>query len=192
MTDIEQMRIAAQQREWNTLQDTLKRALALLDPLIALTIAAPRLQAFLPRFELYYPEATWIRELLLTVVAYASAPRDLPINAINQFPQPGCGNFVLAVLDVARTVQPQYTVYERYSHVTNAIANAILADLQYTYFKKRPQLYAQLIDPDTDDTTRQQIQAAFWLDDNIAKRDTALWLHTVDLIEAALDEKFKT
>lgn len=190
LTDLEQLRIAAEQREWNTLQDTLKRMLALLDPLIALSIAAPRLRAFLPRFEQYYPEARWVRELLLTVITYASAPRDLPLNALNQFPQPGCGNFILAVFDAARTVQPQYHVYERYSHITNAIANAILADLQYTYFKHHPQLYAQLLDPNTDQATRTQIQATFWLDENIAKRDTALWLHVANLTEKALEEKF--
>ena len=47
----------------------------------------------------------WVRQLLLTVVSYASAPNELPAHAVNQFPSPGCGNFVSAVLDLARTVQ---------------------------------------------------------------------------------------
>ena len=87
MSDVEQdlriMRTAAEQREWTTLQDTFKRLIAHLDPLIALQIAAVRTQAFLPTFESYYPEAKWLRDLMLTVVSYASAPNtcviDMPV-----------------------------------------------------------------------------------------------------------------
>ena len=46
MSDLDVLRTAAQQREWNTLQDTLKRLLAQFEPLIALEIAATRV---LPR-----------------------------------------------------------------------------------------------------------------------------------------------
>lgn len=183
--DLAAMRVAAQQREWTTLQDTLKRLLATFDPLIALSVVAPRVQAFIPKFQMYYPDAGWVRELMLTVVSYASAPGELPVNAVNQFPSPGCGNFVLAVMDLARTVQQQYTVFERYSHVTNAAANAILADLQYTFFKKRPKLFETLRAEDTDDDTRQQIQLAFWTNEIVVKRDTALWLHLADSVETA-------
>lgn len=185
-TDLRQLRTAADQRDWTTLQDTLKRLLATLDPLIAISVVAPRVQAFVPRFQHYYPEAGWVRELMLTVVAYASAPRDLPLNAAGDFPSPGCGNFVLAVFDLARTVQPDYTVFERFSHVTNAAANAILADLQYTYFKKRPALYATYRDAETSDEDRQQIQIDFWLNPIVAARDSALWHNLADQTEAAL------
>ena len=100
--DIAALRIAAQQREWNTLQDTLKRLLTLLEPLLGLEIAAVRVHQHLPRFQHYYPEAGWVRELVLGVVSYAIAPKDLPVHAVTQFPSPGCGNYVSAVLDLAR------------------------------------------------------------------------------------------
>jgi hypothetical protein len=187
--DLGAMRIAAEQRQWMSLQDIFKRLLTDLDPLIALSVVAPRVRAFVPRFKRYYPEAGWVEELMLTVVSYASAPGELPVNAVNQFPRPGCGNFVLAVMDLARTVQPKYTVYERFSHVTNAAANAILADLQYTYFKDALELFERLRADETDAETRQRIQYQFWLDDNIAARDTALWLHLVAEVERALERE---
>lgn len=184
--DLQKLRVAARQREWNTLQDTLKRLLAELDPLIALSVAAPRLQAFLPVFETYFPEAGWVRELMLTVISYASAPNELPVNALNQFPSPGCGNFVMAVFDAARAVQPEYTVFERYSHITNAAANAILADLQHTYFGQRIDEYDRLREAEGDEQMAAQIQYAFWLDGEVAARDTALWLEIADELEQLL------
>ena len=42
--DLEAFRTAARQREWSTLQDTLKRLLARFEPLLALEVAAVRVQ----------------------------------------------------------------------------------------------------------------------------------------------------
>lgn len=53
-TDLDQLHIAITQREWGTSQDTLKRLLAHLDPLIAVSIASPLLESFLPKFEGMY------------------------------------------------------------------------------------------------------------------------------------------
>lgn len=185
--DLAALRQAAEQREWTTLQDTLKRLLATLDPLLALSVAAEPAQRFLPAFESYFPQAGWLRQLLLTVINYASAPNDLPEAAVNQFPQPGCGNYVKAVLDLARAVQDKYTLFERYSHITNAIANAILADLTHTYFSAHPDEFATLSGLDTDADTRARIQYAFWLDPAVAARDTALWQAVADTLEARFD-----
>ncbi len=181
--DLEALRVAARQRQWTTLQDTLKRLLALLDPLIGVGIAAEQLQPFLPVFERYYPDAAWVRELLLTVVSYASAPAELPEQAVTQFPSPGCGNFVRAVLDLARAVQPQYTLFERYSHITNALANGVLAELSEMYFGVRPDEFERLR---TAGEGYQQVQYTFWMDDAVAARDTLLWLALADRVEAAL------
>lgn len=186
-TDLAIMRGAAQSRDWATLQDSFKRLITPLDPLIALSVVVPRVQAFVPRFMHYYPQAGWVRELFLTVVSYGSAPSQLPDAAIKQFPSPGCGNFVMAVLDLSRTVQMNVSVFERYSHVTNAAANAIVADLQYTYFKKRVRLFEALIAGDLDENDRQAIQMDFWLDPIVSKRDTALWLNLAESAQGALE-----
>lgn len=190
--DVNVLRTAAQQREWTTLQDTLKRLLARLEPLPALEIAAQRIYEHLPQFESYYPEATWVRELFMTVMAYASAPNDLPDHALTQFPQPGCGNFLSAVLDLARSVQTKYTVFERYSFMTNATANVILADLMDFYYRQHPQEWDHLtenadeINPESGLTVRQQAYMRFWMDEAVAQRDTAAWLKIADLLEEKL------
>lgn len=190
--DLAALRTAAQGREWNTLQDTIKRLLAQFEPLPALEIAAVRMVDFLPVFESYYPDAGWLRELLLTVVNYASAPNELPEMSANQFPSPGCGNFVIAVLDLARAVQPKYTVFERYSHITNAIANIFLADLSHFYYSQHPDAWERLmtqpdeIDPETGLSFRQQVPMQFWLDTMVAARDTAAWLMLADVLEEKL------
>lgn len=185
--DLEVLRIAAEQRQWNTLQDTLKRLLANLDPLLALQVAAPRVQEFLPTFEAYYPEASWVRDLLLTVLSYASAPGELPENSINQFPSPGCGNYVRAVLDTARAVQDKYTIFERYSHITNAVANTLLATLQHQYFSQHQEEFESLLSGDQQTIAR--IQYNFWLDEAITQADTALWLAVVDDLETHLKSR---
>ncbi len=190
--DINVLRTAAQQREWTTLQDTLKRLLARLEPIPALEIAALRIYDHLPRFESYYPQATWVRELFMTVMAYASAPNDLPDHALTQFPQPGCGNFLSAVLDVARGVQTKYTVFERYSFMTNAVANVTLADLMDFYYRQHPQEWDQLtehadeVDAQSGLTVRQQAYMRFWMDEAVAQRDTATWLKIADMLEEKL------
>lgn len=189
--DLKALRAAASQREWNTSQDTFKRLITDIDLLVALQIPAEQVKAFLPIFGGYFPEAGWVKELLLTVVAYASAPKDLPVHTVGQFPAPGCGNFLMAVFDLARTVQTEYTVFERYSHLTNALANSILADLQHTYFSQHPEIYAKLRDLQDDDeaqaAARAKIQYDFWLDDEVAARDTQLWLHVADQVRHLLE-----
>jgi len=188
LADLQNMRNAARQREWTTLQDTFKRLIADVDPLIALSITARQMQKFLPRFEKAYPEAGWVRELLLTVMSYASAPapKDLPLAAINQFPSPGMGNFIMAVFDLARAVRTEYTVFERYSHITNATANVVLADLQHFYFNRHPDAYATLRAEESSEAERAEIQGRFWLDGNVAWRDAATWLEIIDDVEAKL------
>ncbi len=190
--DLALLRQAAQGREWTTLQDTLKRLLARMEPIPALEIPAQRINAHLPRFEAYYPEASWVRELFMTVAAYASAPGDLPDYAMSQFPQPGCGNFISAVLDLARAVQTKYTVFERYSFITNATANAVLADLMDFYYGQHPGEWAQLTtqadetDAETGLTVRQTLYMRFWLDADVAQRDTAAWLSIALVLEGRL------
>jgi hypothetical protein len=186
--DIYLLRHAVQDRDWTTTQDIFKRVLTQLDPLVALSVVAPRLQAFVPKFQHFYPEAKWVRDLMLTVVVYGSSPRELPIHAVRDFPSPGCGNFLMGVFDLARTVQTEHTIFERYSFITNAGANAILAQLQYTYFKNRPDLYALYRDSETDDATRQAIQTDFWLDDVVAKTDVALWTNLIETLISTLEK----
>jgi len=190
--DLQSLRTAAQQREWTMLQDALKRLLTRLEPLAALEIPAARVQAHLPRFEHYYPEAGWVRELLLMLMAYGTAPRDLPAHAVNQFPSPGCGNYVTAVLNLARAVQEGVSPFERYSFITNATANAVLAELMDLYYRDHLADWQRIndapdeIDPATGLSVRQALYVAFWMDPQVAARDTTIWLEIADALAAKL------
>ncbi|HLV36491.1 MAG TPA: hypothetical protein VKY59_15300 [Spirillospora sp.] len=196
-TDLETLRAAARQREWNTLQDTLKRLLARLEPLIALEVAAVRAQNHLPRFEDYYPEAGWVRQLLLTVISFASAPDHLPDHAVTQFPAPGCGNYVSAVLNLARAVQTGTSPYERYSFITDAIAHIALAELMDAYYSDHRDEWEQIntqpdaVNPETGLTTRQELHMKFWMDAGVAQRDTAIWLEIADSVSAKFNKDLK-
>ena len=192
MDDFARLRQAAEGREWNTLQDTLKRLLARMEPIPALEIPAVQINHFLPRFEDHFPQAGWVRQIFMAVTAYASAPGHLPDPAVNQFREPGCGVFVGAVLDMARAVQTEYTVFERYSFMTNAAANAILADLMHFYFIQHPRLWIDILNrPDeaeaeTGLTLRQSHYLRFWSDAEVAERDRAAWRAVADLLEQRL------
>src|SRR5690606_33351474 len=117
---------------------------------------------------------------------------ELPEHAVNQFPQPGCGNFVGAVFDLARAVQTHYTIFERYSFMTNATANALLSDLMDFYYGPRPEEWRKLTEQgdDTDEKTglpvRQVQYMRFWLNDAVVARDTAAWLALADHLETRL------
>lgn len=188
-TDLARLRISAQQREWTTSQDTLKRLLAQLDPLIAVSIAAPLYESFLPNFESLYPQAKWVREILLTVIVYGSASDDLPVQSIPHFLSPGCAHFLLGVFDLARSVQSIYSQFEKYSHITNAISHVILAHLQYDYFRYRPDSYTVLRDESTMLEERERLQFNFWMNDKVAQADTALWLDVANRLEKALNNQ---
>lgn len=183
---LEVLRTAAERREWNTLQDTLHDLLETLDPLIALGVAITRAQEFLPVFETYYPRAGWVRELLLYVVSYGTVSGVPPTDALTQFPKPGCGNFVMAVLEIAHAVQVSYRE-TRYNHITDAVAHTILADLQHTYYNRRSDEYAQLLAAESDANAVRQMRAAFWMDAEVAQRDTALWLRVAEEIAGRIE-----
>lgn len=193
--DLQTLRNAAHQREWNTLQDTLKRLLARLEPLVALEVAAVRAHQHLARFEHYYPEAGWVRQLLLTVISYASAPDQLPEHAVNQFPSPGCGNYISAVFDLARVVQMGASPFERYSFITNALANITLAQLMDLYYSQHMDEWQRLneaadeTNPETGLTVRQELYMKFWTDAAVAQQDTRIWLDVADAVEAKLNER---
>lgn len=185
-SDLTRLRISAQQREWMTSQDTVKRLLAHLDVLLAVSIASPLYESFLPKFEASYPQAKWVRETLLTIIVYGSASDNLPIQSIPQFPSPGCAHFLLGVFDLARSVQSIYSPFEKYSHITNAISNGILAHLQYDYFRYRPDSYTVLRDETTPLEERERLQFNFWMNRQVAQLDTALWLSVAERLEKTL------
>jgi hypothetical protein len=189
--DLAALRQAAQGRDWGAAQDGLTRLLLQMEFFAGLEIALKRAYDYLPIFEQQHPEAGWARSLLVWIASYGAAPANLPLEAGVPYPSPGAANFVQALIELARSVERQNPLENRVRFVGNAISNVMLADLAAFWYGQHPDRWAEQqahgdeLDPASGLTIRQGIYAQFWLDEAVARRDTATWLE----IAAALEKK---
>ncbi|HEX2908448.1 MAG TPA: hypothetical protein VHO69_16370 [Phototrophicaceae bacterium] len=187
--DLAALQIAAQDRDWGALLDTLMRLFLQLEYFSALEIALTRLHQHLAVFEAYHPEATWARQLLVSTVSFGVAPQTLPPEASQTYASPGSANFLAGLFDVVRGMERQTPLENRVRFVANAVSHTILADLAAFWYGQHPDAWAQQqahgddVNPQTGLTMRQEIYARFWLDDAVAARDTAAWLVVLADIE---------
>src|SRR5689334_9770016 len=144
--DLEELRTAALQREQEKLQFLLKRLLQNLDYYMALSLPLERIQAFLPIFENYYPEETWVRKLLLMISNYGKAPdNDIAALALEQsFSAAGAANFLKAVYDLNQAMQDSNTPEVRIGFMASAVVNIIMADLAEAWYGKRPKAWEKI------------------------------------------------
>ena len=187
--DLEELRTAALQREQEKLQFLLKRLLQSLDYYMALAIPLERIQAFLPIFESYYPDETWVRKLLLMISNYGKAPdSDIAAMALEQsFSAAGTGNFLKAVYDLNQAMQDSNTPEVRVGFMASAVVNSIMADLAEAWYGKRSKAWEKVRANQEPHATT--IALTFWTDAQTAERDTAAWLAVADSIEAKLRRK---
>lgn len=188
---IEQLRAAAIAREWNTLQPSAAQLFAEMGAFPALEIVVNLLQAHLPVIEAAHGEKSGIlRELLVAVIAYGFAPDNLPDYIVSDYDTPGSGQYAQAVLEMCRAMQKERPAEERSALLASAVANAILAELASYWYGLHPDLYARVranrIDPETgeysDPDAVRVIPLQFWIDEEVAARDTAAWERVADAI----------
>lgn len=186
------LRTLAPERDWGTLQAVLTDALMDMEYFKGLAIAAERAHAYLPVFESYHPGAGWARQLLVSLVSFGMAPAELPAEAGQPHGSPGAANYVLALLELARSAERRTPLENRIRFLANALANLMLADLAAAWYAAHPEAWTEQqmrgaeIDADSGMTVRQAIYARFWLDEATAARDTAAWLALADQIEGKL------
>lgn len=191
-TALQSLRAAAPERDWGQLQDALAEALAGVDYFAGLEIALTLAHAHLPTFEAHHPDAGWARSLLVWMASYGVAPANLPADASAPHPSPGAANFVLALVELARSAERQTPLENRVRFLANAIGSIIVADLAAFWYGQHPDLWAlqQEHGDDLDETSgqpiRQQIYARFWLDESVAARDTAAWMQIAGRLAAKL------
>ncbi|MBZ0275253.1 MAG: hypothetical protein K8I60_03875 [Anaerolineae bacterium] len=191
--DLNRLRESAQAREWGESQAVLTHLLLGLDFYAGLEMALSRAHAHLPVFEAHHPQAEWARQLLVGIVAYGAAPAMLPPEAYDSYPSPGAANFITAVLELVRSVERKTPLENRIRFIANALVNTILAELAADWYGQHPDAWTRQseqgdsVDPETGLTVRQQIQAQFWLDETVARRDVAAWLSLVDALAAKLN-----
>ena len=198
MQEIATLRAAAQERTWNILQPTLTSLLGAMGVFPALEIAVNTVNSYLPTFERYHPadseKGRILRELVVSVVSFGYAPDRLPEHLTGDYDTPGSGQFANAVLELCRAMQGQREPAEKFDLLASAIANTILAELAELWYSQNPEAYQRVranhVDPETgeySDPEAARIPLAFWIDPEVAARDTAAWLRVADAIEA----KFK-
>lgn len=186
--DLAALRQAANEREWGAAQDILTRLMMQIEFYGGLEIALKRAYEHLPTFEEHHPEAGWARSLLVWIASYGAAPANLPIEAANPYPSPGAANYVKALIDLARGVERQTPLENRVRFLADALANVMLSDLAAFWYGEHPdqwdlqQTRGDEIDAATGVTLRQSIYAQFWLDTEVARRDTAAWLDVADAL----------
>jgi hypothetical protein len=190
---------AARSREWTLLQNALTALLSELGTYPALELTLERLRKHLPTFERYHPDDAQpsgkvIRDLMVSVMSFGFAPENLPEYLVGEYPTPGSGQFVNAVLEMCRAMQKDREPDDRFGLLASAIANSLLAELSEFWYSRHPEEYqrvrANRIDPDTGEYTdpdAAKIPLLFWIDPQVAARDTGGWLRIAYLIEKKLN-----
>lgn len=197
-SDLAILREAAHAREWSTLQLTLTRLFTALGVFPALDVTLQRLQVHLPTFERYHgadgEKGQVLRGLMVAAMSFGFTPDTLPEFLVTEYDTPGSGQFAQAVLEMCRAMQKSRAADERPALLASAVANTILAELAEYWYSQRPELYARVranrIDPNTGDYTDPDavriIPLHFWIDAEVAARDTAAWLAVADAVETRL------
>lgn len=193
--ELQLLREAAQAREWTTLQNSLTRLLTVLGVFESLEVLVAWLQRHFPTFQRYHPDEAEpsgkvVRDLLLMIVSFGYAPEKLPDFLTSDYPTPGSGQFVHAVLEACRALQKDRQAADRYRYLVSAFANAILAELAAIWYRQHLDDFERVrtnhIDPMTGEYTdpdAARIPLKFWIDPEVAAHDTAAWLALADQLE---------
>ena len=154
-----------------------------------LEIGLTRAHNHLPIFEQNHPEASWARALLVWMASYGAPPADLPMDAGLPHDSPGANNFVTALVELARSAERKTPYENRIRFLANAIGNLIVVDLAAYWYGENPDMWefqqehGSEIDDETGEPISQTIYASFWLDEEVAARDSAAWLAVADQLE---------
>lgn len=185
--DLQALREAAQQRDHEQAQFWLKKIFSGMPYFVALAVVLESLHAYLDIFESYYPEESWVRQLLVSVASFGQAPEDqIAELALSQaFSAPGAGNYIKAVYDLTQCMQAKHTGEARVGYMTSAVVNALMAELVEAYYGERPDEWTTQRQAGDSDAARV-IAYAFWTDATTATLDVGLWLSLAENLEAKL------
>lgn len=179
---IEQLRQAAELRDPERCQFLLKALFLEMEFYHALAIVVEQARAYLPTFEAAYPDGKFARQILMQMVNTGTAPTRLPPEALRDFDYPGAANYMKALADMARALQPG-ALPGRIGYLVSATTNAIMAILVEQYYGRRGDAWAILREK-PESAAAQQIAYQFWTDDEVALLDTDAWLQVAEAIES--------
>lgn len=179
---LEELRAAAELRDPERCQFLLKALFMQMEFYHALAVVVEQARAYLPSFEAAYPDGGFARQILMQIVNTGTAPARLPPEALRDFDYPGAANYMKALADMARALQPG-ALPGRIGYLVSATANAIMAVLVEQYYGRRSGAWA-IARGQPASPAAQQIAYQFWSDDEVALLDTDAWLQVAEAIEA--------
>ncbi len=179
---IDQLRQAAELRDPERCQFLLKALFMEMEFYHALAVVVEQARAYLPTFEAAYPDGKFARQILMQMVNTGTAPARLPAEALRDFDYPGAANYMKALADMARAMQPG-ALPGRIGYLVSATANAIMAVLVEQYYGRRREAWS-IVRGQPAAQPAQQIAYQFWTDDEVALLDTDAWLQVAEAIQA--------
>ncbi len=182
MSALEELRRAAELRDPERCQFLLKTLFMQMEFYHALAVVVEQARAYLPTFEAAYPDGQFARQILMQMVNTGTAPARLPPEAQRDFDYPGAANYMKALADMARALQPG-ALPGRIGYLVSATANAIMAILVEQYYGRRSEAWI-VVRSQPASPPAQQIAYQFWTDDEVALLDTDAWLQVAEAIEA--------
>lgn len=182
MSALEELRQAAELRDPERCQFLLKTLFMEMEFYHALAVVVEQARAYLPTFEATYPDGKFARQILLQMVNTGTAPARLPPEAQRDFEYPGAANYMKALADMARALQPGARP-GRIGYLVSATVNAIMAVLVEQYYGRRSEAWT-VVRSQPASSPAQQIAYQFWTDDEVALLDTDAWLQVAEAIQA--------
>lgn len=187
MSALEELRGAAELRDPERCQFLLKALFMEMEFYHALAVVVEQARAYLPSFEAAYPDGKFARQILTRMVNTGTAPARLPPEALRDFAYPGAANYMKALADMARALQPG-ALPGRVGYLVSATANAIMAILVEQYYGRRGEAWA-ILRSQPESAAARQIAYQFWTDDEVALLDTDAWVQVAEAIEAHRQRK---
>lgn len=142
--ELQSLRRAADQGDWNGCCDALENLLRRLAPARAMELARQQVERRLPLFEQQNPTVTWPRDFIENLrVADASAEggRKWPWEN-DEFPGPGANNFTHGIDELWRARRLPASDPRRVEMMVSAIATVILAEATSTWGARHPDQWA--------------------------------------------------
>jgi len=193
--DIQSLRQAIDARLADQTQFYIKRLFMGAPYYYSIAVVMDALQLFLPTFETIYPDEIWVRQLLLSVNSFGTAPSDTVAEmALNQqFDAPGVMNFLKAVYDLTQAMNDKHTNEARVGFITSSVVNVVMASVVHNWYGTREKAWIKVrknrIDPATGqytDPVATEIAYKFWTDEATITYEKETWHRITDALERAL------
>jgi hypothetical protein len=126
--ELQALRLAAEQRDWNGCRDASKKLLLRLACGRALLLTRDHVMRRLPVFERHHPFVPWPRELIESIGEGPARTKQAWPEREDEFPSPGANNFTTAVESLWKASRLTADEQQCASELVNALSGVIMAE----------------------------------------------------------------